>query len=58
MSTITEAQKNKMYRQLKKYKVVCNLLSAEQYCKKYDGSPCCFFVRTNRRANLLVKMSL
>ena len=43
MSKLTEAQKNKRYRQLKKYKVICKLPSAEQYCKKYDGSPCCFF---------------
>lgn len=45
MSKLTEAQKNKRYRQFLKYNVVCQLPSAEQYCKKHDGSPCCFFCK-------------
>lgn len=45
MSKLTEVQKNKRYRQFKKYKVICKLPSAEQYCKKHDGSPCCFFLQ-------------
>lgn len=45
MRKLTEAQKNKRYRQFKKYKVICKLPSAEQYCKKHDGSPCCFFCK-------------
>ena len=40
---LNEAQRYKRYRQLLKYKVECRLSNAENYCKKYDGSPCCYF---------------
>lgn len=49
MSKLTEAQKNKRYRQMKKYKVICKLLSADRYCKKYDGAPCCFFCKDKQK---------
>lgn len=45
MWELTKAQKNKQYRQFLKYKVVCNLPGAEQYCNKHSGSPCCFFCK-------------
>ena len=45
---LNEAQRFKRYRQLLKYKVECRLSNAENYCKKYDGSPCCFFCKDNK----------
>lgn len=45
---LNEAQRFKRYRQLLKYKVECRLSNAENYCKKYSGSPCCFFCKDNK----------
>lgn len=33
------------YSQYENYDVECRLLGAERYCKKYSGSPCCFFCK-------------
>lgn len=45
MNKLTESQKSKRYKEFLKYKVICKLPSAEQYCQKYSGSPCCFFCK-------------
>lgn len=45
MNKLTEVQKSKRYRQFLKYKVVCQLPGAEQYCNKHSRSPCCFFCK-------------